>query len=148
MPVFVKAGSIIPMQRDMAYSDQRPLDTLIVDVYGPKDARFQLYEDDGVSLGYKTGEFATTPLAFVRSGDGYQLTVSATRGSFNGQVKSRAYEVRLHGLAKPRSVSANQRNIGTDPKAEESWTWDAAKSILTVLVKSTDIRSSVNVTVR
>jgi len=148
MPVFVKAGSIIPMQRDMAYSDQRPLDTLIVDVYGPKDARFQLYEDDGVSLGYKSGEFATTPLAFVRSGDGYQLTVSATRGSFNGQVKSRAYEVRLHGLAKPRSVSANQRNIGTDPKAEESWTWDAAKSILTVLVKSTDIRSSVNVTVR
>jgi len=148
MPVYVKVGSIIPMQRDMAFSDQRPLDTLIVDVYGPKEAKFQLYEDDGVSLGYKLGESATTVLSFAKSADGFQLTVGATKGSFTGQVKARAYEVRFHGLTKPRSVTANQRNVGTDAKAEESWSWDGSKSVLKVIVRSTDIRSPLSVAVR
>jgi hypothetical protein len=101
-----------------------------------------------VSLGYKTGEFASTPLSFEKSADGYQLTVGASKGSFNGQVKSRAYELRFHGLTKPRAVTANQRSVGTDAKGEESWSWDASKSVLTVIVKSTDIRSTVNVTIR
>jgi len=48
-------GSIVPMAPDMEYTDQRPLDPLIVDVYAGKPASFRLYEDDGTSLNYRHG---------------------------------------------------------------------------------------------
>ncbi len=50
MPLFVKSGSIIPMQPDMTYSDEKPLETLVVDVYAGDKGSFSLYEDDGTSL--------------------------------------------------------------------------------------------------
>jgi alpha-glucosidase (family GH31 glycosyl hydrolase) len=148
MPVYAKAGSIIPMQPDMEYSDQKPLDKLILDVYGPNDAKFELYEDDGVSLGYKSGDLATTQLGFAKSGDGYQLTVNPTKGNFSGQVKSRSYEMRFHGLTKPRTVTANGRSVNAGASGEERWEWDAARSVLKVYVKASDIKNAVNVVVK
>jgi len=148
MPVFVRAGSIIPMQRAMEYSDQKPLDDLILDVYGPQDAKFELYEDDGVTLGYKSGQAATTSLSFSKGSGGYELTVGATKGSYAGQVKARAYELRIHGLSKPGAVTANARTVKSAAAGEERWGWDAAKSLLTVVVKPEDIRSTVSVQIR
>jgi alpha-glucosidase (family GH31 glycosyl hydrolase) len=148
LPVFVKEGSIIPTQRDLAYSDQRPLDTLIVDVYGPSPAKFQLYEDDGISLDYRAGKSAWTPLAFTKSsGKGYQFTIGPTKGAYSGQVKARAYELRFHGLAQPRSVTANQRAVNADAKAEERWSWDSAKTLVTVVLRSYDIRKPLSVVI-
>jgi alpha-glucosidase (family GH31 glycosyl hydrolase) len=149
MPVFVKEGSIIPMQRGLAYSDQRPLDTLIVDVYGPSSAKFQLYEDDGVSLDYRTGKSAWTPLEFKKGpGQSNELTIGPTKGTYTGQVKTRAYELRFHGLSEPHSVAADQRALSMGAKAQERYSWDATKSVLTVFLRSSDIRKQVSVVIR
>ena len=72
MPLFVRAGSIVPMAPDMDYSDQRPVDPLIVDVYAGKPASFRLYEDDGTSLDYRNGAYAWTPIAFTAGAGGEQ----------------------------------------------------------------------------
>ena len=65
MPLFVRAGSIIPMGPKMDSSDQAPLDRLTLDVYaGSRAAEFKLYEDDGISLDYGKGDYAWTPIAF------------------------------------------------------------------------------------
>jgi alpha-glucosidase (family GH31 glycosyl hydrolase) len=140
MPVFVKAGAIIPMLPNVQYSDEHPLDTLVVDVYGSQAGSFNMYEDDGVSLDYKTGKYAWTPLAFSKSGKG-ELTIGPSKGEFSGQPETRAYEVRFHAVGKPASVTVNGRKVG-------AWTWDKDKSIAVVPVESKKIRETVRVSLQ
>ena len=144
MPVFVKAGAIIPMQTNLQYSDQRPLDTLVVDIYGSQAGSFNLYEDDGVSLDYKSGKFAWTPIAFNKSGRN-ELTVGPTKGEFSGQLQARAYELRFHGLGKPASVTVNNRKAELGAKSGEGWTWDKDKSVAIVTVEAKKIREAVKI---
>ncbi|MBD1823741.1 glycoside hydrolase family 31 protein [Cyanobacteria bacterium FACHB-DQ100] len=59
MPMYVKAGAIIPMQPVMQYVDEHPIDQLRLRVY-PGEGEFTLYEDDGRSFDYESGQFATT----------------------------------------------------------------------------------------
>ena len=141
IPVFVRAGSIIPTQTGRDYSDQRPLDTLVVDVYAPQPGQFNLYEDDGLSLDYRSGKFARTMMSFSTPASGrIRLTVSATTGEFTGQVPARAYTLRFHGLSHPRSVSVDGRRLSPGPR--EGWTWEPGPAILSVSIGSRSIRKS------
>ena len=58
MPIFVKAGAILPLAPPMEYSDQRSLNPLTLEVFAGKPASFRLYEDDGTSLDYRKNEFS------------------------------------------------------------------------------------------
>ena len=147
MPVFVKGGAVIPMQTNVQYSDQRPLDTLVVDIYGSQSGSFNLYEDDGVSLDYKSGKFAWTPITFSRSGQN-ELSIGPTKGEFNGQPQARAYELRFHGIAKPASVTVNGRKVEMSQKAGEGWSWHKEKSVATVTVDAKKIRESMKVVIQ
>lgn len=112
MPLFVRAGSIIPMAPVMSHTDERQVDTLIIRVY-PTTATadsFALYEDDGESLDYQHGAFALTTLSQTRIYGGKDaelvLTVGKARGSFAGQVTSRTYLFEVHNIPKaPGQVS-------------------------------------------
>jgi alpha-glucosidase len=63
IPVFVKSGSIIPMAPAMTYTGQKPWDPITLDVYPDGDSAFTLYEDDGHSLQYQSGNFTTTQIS-------------------------------------------------------------------------------------
>ena len=121
MPLFARAGSILPMAPDMVRSDEKPVDPSTLEVYaGPRAAEFDLYEDDGVSLDYRTGAYAWTALRFTPEGGGgnYTLTISPAKGKFKGQLARRRYQARVHGLFKPQSVSLNGRLLTeTEPCA-------------------------------
>jgi len=130
----------------MAYSNQRPLDTLIVRVYGPKDGRFDLYEDDGISLLYKKGAYAWTPIKFSKKDGGtYQFTIGPTSGHFAGQVKERAYIVNFLGIQKPHSVDINHQPVVKNTGSGTGWSWDARRSMLTVNVPLKSISDTVQV---
>jgi alpha-glucosidase (family GH31 glycosyl hydrolase) len=114
MPIFVKAGSIIPMQPVMNYSNEHPLDTLILTIYpsGEADGQFTLYEDDGETLDYQTGGFALTHFTQTNSGSGVNtnlnIGISAAQGAFNGMLTNRVYFSDLHNIfSKPSVVSEN-----------------------------------------
>lgn len=59
MPIYVKAGAVIPLALVMQYSDERPIDQLPLRVWSG-DGEWTLYEDDGRSFEYSAGIFATT----------------------------------------------------------------------------------------
>jgi alpha-glucosidase (family GH31 glycosyl hydrolase) len=142
MPVFVRAGSIIPEQEPSDYSDAKPLDTLIVNVYGSGQGHFDLYEDDGVSLDYAKGRYAITPMSYGSKADGsHVLTVAAVQGTYKDQPTQRAYEVRIHALNKPQSVSV-------DGKATTTWRWDDMDATAIVTVPRQDIHNAVSVSWR
>ena len=93
IPIFIKGGVMIPMQ---PYTDRmatKQIDTLRTRVYpalGDVTNSYTLYEDDGMSLDYENGKFATTELVCMTAKDELKLTVRAAKGDYQGQPKSRA----------------------------------------------------------
>lgn len=144
MPLFVKGGSIIPRLPVMEYSNERPLDTLILSIYPSPfgEARFSLYEDDGETLEYQTGSFAVTELlqTFMMTTDSsYFLLVSIgpTAGSYSGKPERRVYLGDIHGiLAPPTGISNNGLALAERPSYEDlrggrdGYFYDQARSIV------------------
>ncbi|GLQ52006.1 TIM-barrel domain-containing protein [Dyella flava] len=141
-PVFVREGSIIPEQEPSDYSDAKPLDTLILNVYGGGKGHFDLYEDDGLSLDYEKGSYAVTPMNYETRPDGsHVLTVAATKGTYKHQPAARSYVIEIHALGKPQSVSANGQPV-------TQWSWDDKDAVATVTLPKQSIRDGVSVTWR
>jgi alpha-glucosidase (family GH31 glycosyl hydrolase) len=139
IPVFVRDGAIVPEQEPSDYSDAKPLDTLILNVYGSGNGRFDLYEDDGASLDYAKGSYALTELRYDAKADGsHALTVAPAKGTYRGQPPQRAYDVRIHAAGKPQSISVNG-------KATTQWTWDDQDATATVTVPKQSIRDAVSI---
>jgi alpha-glucosidase (family GH31 glycosyl hydrolase) len=135
MPLFVRAGSILPMAPNRNNSDQQPVDPLVLEVYAGKRAEFRLYEDDGTSLEYRKGANAWTPLTFTPGpGDSYTIEAGPGSGRYDGQPKNRRYEVRVHGLLKPGSVEANGRKLEEKQPEEggQGWNWDKERMVTTI----------------
>jgi len=91
MPLFVKAGSIIPLGPAIEYTDQKPADEILIVVFSGADAHFTLYEDDGVSYGYENGKYAT--IDFFWDEDARQLHIGGRKGSYPGVLKTRTFRV-------------------------------------------------------
>ena len=137
MPLFARAGSIIPTGPKMDYSDQKPVDPLTLDVYaGKRPAEFKLYEDDGVSLDYRKGAHAWTTIAFkpTDASGNYALTIGPADGRFAGQLDKRHYVVRVHGLLKPKAVTVEQTKLAEmgDDQCGAGWTWDPKARTTTI----------------
>ena len=144
MPLFARAGAIIPGAPVMAYSDQRPLDTLILDVYGEGKSDFKLYEDDGVSLNYRAGQYAWTLLQHEKAiGGGEQVTIYPTKGKFDRQPTERAYIIKLYGISRPSSAKVNFEKLPA-----EKILWDSESSVASIFVKKMSIKETVRVIVR
>ena len=77
IPVFVKAGAIVPMGPDVNYADELPLSPLTLDIYPMGKSSYTLYEDDGESRKYQTeNAYATTKYTCEEGGGKITLTVS------------------------------------------------------------------------
>jgi hypothetical protein len=138
IPVFVRAGSILPLAPEMNFSDERPLDPLSLDIYAGKAASFRNYEDDGLSLDYRKGSFAWTPITYESQPNGiHQINIGPGEGEYRGQIKTRSYELRLHGLLKPGAVTLNsvklvEKRLDLCGAGCQGWTWDRDAKVTTV----------------
>jgi alpha-D-xyloside xylohydrolase len=93
IPLYVKAGSILPMTKFMNYVDEIPDAPIDIMVYSGDDVQFELYEDEGNSYRYEEGEYAITKL--VWSEKLKKLDINETVGSFTGRIKDREYRVQV-----------------------------------------------------
>ena len=105
LPVYVRAGSILPEQPRMERSDARPVDPLILDVLPGDSGSTRVYEDAGDSEGYRDSAYSFTPVLDRRTGGTVSLTIAPVEGSFPGMLRQRAYEVRLRGTWPPARVT-------------------------------------------
>src|SRR5690606_16947296 len=64
MPLFVRAGSIVPTGPERQWTGEQPDGAIVLHVFTGADAGFALYEDDGLSPGYKQGAFARVPVSW------------------------------------------------------------------------------------
>jgi alpha-D-xyloside xylohydrolase len=93
LPLFVRAGSIVPIGADQQYIGERSRDSLALYAYAGADGRFSLYEDDGKTYGYERGQFTRIPLSWNDSTR--TLTIGARAGSYPGMPRQRAFNVVL-----------------------------------------------------
>ncbi len=92
MPLYVRAGSIVPVGPQVQYTGEKPAAPLTLFIYTGADGSFDLYEDDGESNGYERGEYARIPLRYDDASG--TLEIGARVGGFPGMVAKRRLNVR------------------------------------------------------
>ena len=93
IPLYVKAGSIVPIGPDVQYSTEKPWDDLEIRVYAGANGTFCLYEDEFDNYNYEKGAFST--IDFKWNDKSHSLTINARKGSFDGMIKNRKFRVIL-----------------------------------------------------
>lgn len=99
MPLYVRAGSIIPMAPVMQYVNERPLEQLTLRVW-KGTGEFTLYEDDGHTFEYKTGAFCSTTYRVRSEGQETIVEIEAREGDWTPTV--REVVVELVGVGEQR----------------------------------------------
>jgi alpha-D-xyloside xylohydrolase len=82
IPVFVRAGSIVPFGPALQYVAEKPSDPLTLYVYSGADADFTLYQDDGLTFGYEKGAFTEIPMHW--NDRAHVLTIGSRKGIYPG----------------------------------------------------------------
>ncbi|WP_294247924.1 TIM-barrel domain-containing protein [uncultured Chryseobacterium sp.] len=110
IPLYVKAGSIIPFGPDVQYATEKKWDQLNVKIYPGADADFVLYEDEFDNYNYEKGAFTEIPFHWNEKSK--TLTVEARKGKFNGMIEKRNFSLLLpDGQQKTVNYSGKKINI-------------------------------------
>ena len=91
VPMFVRAGSILPLGPVMQYVGEKAWDNLEIRVYPGADGTFTLYEDEGDTYNYERGIYST--ITFRWDDSHKTLTVGARKGSFPGMLSTRQFTI-------------------------------------------------------
>jgi alpha-D-xyloside xylohydrolase len=91
LPLFVKEGSIVPMGKIMEYATEKAADTIELRIYPGASGEFRYYEDENDNYNYENGKYAT--IDFNWNDTQKELTVSDTKGSFEGMLKNRVFNI-------------------------------------------------------
>jgi alpha-D-xyloside xylohydrolase len=91
LPLYVKAGSIIPMGPFIQYATEKPADPIELRIYPGADGSFTLYEDENDNYNYEKGFFSTIECSW--NDVAKQFTIGARQGSFPGMLENRTFHL-------------------------------------------------------
>jgi alpha-D-xyloside xylohydrolase len=93
IPLFVKAGSIVPMGPFVQYSTEKPADPIELRIYPGADGTFTLYEDENDNYNYEQGAYST--ITFHWNDTKRQLIIDERKGTFPGMLEKRYFHIVL-----------------------------------------------------
>jgi len=100
LPLFARAGSIVPMGPEKEWSTEKPEDPIELRIYRGADGDFTLYEDENEGYNYEKGVYATIPLHWDEGN--HVLTIGERKGEFPGMLAERNFHIVLvsenHGV--------------------------------------------------
>ena len=91
VPMFVRAGSIVPMGPEMQYVGEKSWDQLELRVYPGADGQFVLYEDEGDGYNYEKGAYSTINIKWNERTR--TLTIGERKGNFKGMIQQRCFTI-------------------------------------------------------
>ena len=103
IPVFLPEGAILPVGPEMEWCDQKKAELIDLYVYAGKDGEFTIYEDEGTNYNYEKGKYATIDIKYNDAQK--TLTFGARKGSFDGMLLKRRFNVVLVGTTREQGVS-------------------------------------------
>ncbi|HET7104051.1 MAG TPA: TIM-barrel domain-containing protein, partial [Terracidiphilus sp.] len=136
IPVYLKAGAIVPMQPAMSYTGQKPVDPLILSIWplAPgASSSYSVYEDSGVAREYQHGVYTRLPVKASQAGDTLRVEIGPVEGGFPGMLKSRGYQLSLPADWPPASVTVNGVTLEqAGPLRRHGWSFEGNE--LTTLI--------------
>jgi len=110
VPMFVRAGSILPLGPEMQYVGEKAWDNLEIRVYPGADGSFTLYEDEGDNYNYEKGYHAT--ITFVWNDKARTLTIGTRQGGYKGMILDRKFTIVLpDGTTRTVDYGANEMTV-------------------------------------
>ena len=172
MPVFVRAGGIVPEQRGDLNVSAAAGKPLTIRVFSGASGRFSLYQDAGSGLGYTRGQFSITP---ITSEPGARMTSPSPRpgcapgpegtapasdsgaastviigpacGHYAGEPGTRDYEIQMVDLSQPRQVRLDGQALPqVSPGGTDGWWYDASAQTVTVALPASRTDQTLAVT--
>ena len=111
IPVFIPEGTILPIGPEMQWSDEKKPELIDLYVYAGKDGSYTLYEDEGTNYNYEKGKYAV--IDFKYDDARKQVTIGARKGSFDGMLQKRRFNIILVDQKKQQGV-----NLAKSPKGK------------------------------
>jgi len=105
IPVFAKAGAIVPLDPIAGWSENANPTTLQLLIFPEADNIFELYEDDNETTAYLEGKYALTKFSQSWEGDSLTFTISPSDGDLNFVPEERDYLLCFRGIAIPDEIS-------------------------------------------
>lgn len=91
MPMFVKAGSIVPAGPEIQHTREKPADPITLYIYTGANASFELYNDEAVNYNYQKGEFEKITITYNQASG--TLTLGERNGTYAGALPKRTFEI-------------------------------------------------------
>lgn len=153
LPVFVKAGAIIPMTAPNNNVKEVDNTMRIYELYPSGTTSFTEYDDDGVTELYRSGESTTTLIEQVLDDKGnVTVTVNPTKGGFNGFVKEKTTIFRVNASAAPKKVAVKigkksvklvqTASLEEFNKSENVWFYDAQPNLNRFATKGSEFEKT------
>jgi hypothetical protein len=117
IPVFAKAGAIVPLGPEVGWGGIENPETLELMVFPGADNVFELFEDDGETVGYQQGKYALTKLAQTWGGDSLTLTISPVKGDQDFVPEKRCFRLNFRGIAAPAEISITHNDVSINREA-------------------------------
>ena len=111
IPVFIPEGAILPIGPEMQWSDEKKPELIDLYVYAGKDGSYTLYEDEGTNYNYEKGKYAV--IDFKYDDALKQVTIDTRKGSFDGMLQKRRFNIILVDQKKQQGV-----NLAKSPKGK------------------------------
>lgn len=139
LPLFVKAGSIIPYREFSQSVESGTNDFLTVEIYPYDGGVFRMTEDDGRTENYKKGEWARTMFRYNELSDHRIFTIGAVQGSFAEMNPDRSYELHFISAVRPGQVTLNETELAeSDAAGDRRWFYDSNSEKLIILLREID----------
>jgi alpha-D-xyloside xylohydrolase len=111
IPVFVRAGSILPIGPDVQYIGEKPDAPIILHIFEGADGHFSLYEDNGLTFDYEHDAFTEIPFTYTDST--HSLTIGQRQGSFPEMQQHRTFKIVITSTTQPTPFSLTPNPIKT-----------------------------------
>jgi alpha-glucosidase len=153
IPVYVRAGAIVPLQPPVQYTDQKPIDPLILKIFPLADGQastYRLYSDASKSEAYKRGVCTWTTLSAKQKGDTLAVEIAPVEGSYPGMITRRAYQLQLPGDWPPESVTVNGTHLAFTGQQRDrlGWRYEGNALMTVITTPQFTVHSLVRIEVR
>jgi alpha-D-xyloside xylohydrolase len=91
MPIYIRAGSVVPLGPAMEWSTENPEDPIELRVYRGASGQFTLYEDENDTYNYEKGAYSTIPIRWDEASQ--TLTIGDRQGQFPGMLQEREFRI-------------------------------------------------------
>ncbi len=153
LPVFVKAGSIIPMTHPHNTPAEVRKDYRAYEIYADGKTSFTEYDDDGKTQAYLSGRHTFTPIKANVEGDKLTVSIEATEGNFEGFEPKKETELRINVSQAPKKVRAKVggkkvalaqvNSLEELTKTSNAYFYDAAPNLNRFATKGSDFEKTV-----